>query len=209
MKKELIREAAIDVIAENGFTEATMEKIANKAGIAVGTIYNYYQRKEDILDYIFAVEYKKRVDFLIQLKKQDTHPLEKIRRLIGFHFAEVKKNPNLAKVILKEKNSVEQENLNGIRKFAELPRYLSEIIQEGINLGLIRQCDPEILSIILYGAIEALMSKFFVEGEELQSQNIYNRAANEITQLLWNGLVTKAVLNASGQDCCLREELNQ
>jgi len=48
-KKELIRQSAIDVIAEKGYFNTTAKIIAEKAGIAVGTIYIYFSNKEEIL----------------------------------------------------------------------------------------------------------------------------------------------------------------
>ena len=39
-KKEIIREAAIKVMAKKGFYNTKTSEIANEADVAVGTIYN-------------------------------------------------------------------------------------------------------------------------------------------------------------------------
>jgi len=44
-----IYEAAIHVFTEIGFAEATTEQIAEKAGVSIGTLYNYFINKEAIL----------------------------------------------------------------------------------------------------------------------------------------------------------------
>lgn len=44
-----ILDAAVKVFAEKGFHRATIPDIAKVAGIAVGTIYNYFGKKEDLL----------------------------------------------------------------------------------------------------------------------------------------------------------------
>lgn len=44
-----ILEAAVAVISENGFQKTTIRQIAQQAGIADGTIYNYFKNKEGIL----------------------------------------------------------------------------------------------------------------------------------------------------------------
>lgn len=41
--------AAIEVISEKGFQKTTVRQIARAAGIADGTIYNYFKNKDDIL----------------------------------------------------------------------------------------------------------------------------------------------------------------
>lgn len=53
-RRNLIIDAAIEVIAEQGFPRTTIKQIASKAGIADGTIYNYFKSKDDILMGIVA-----------------------------------------------------------------------------------------------------------------------------------------------------------
>lgn len=58
MKKEKpkynqILDAAVEVIAENGFHRSQVSKIAKKAGVADGTIYLYFKNKEDLLVSLF------------------------------------------------------------------------------------------------------------------------------------------------------------
>lgn len=48
-RKNQILEAATTVFAEKGFQRATIKDIAKMAGIADGTIYNYFQNKTAIL----------------------------------------------------------------------------------------------------------------------------------------------------------------
>lgn len=48
-RRNLIIDAAIEVISEQGFQRTTIKQIASKAGIADGTIYNYFKSKDDIL----------------------------------------------------------------------------------------------------------------------------------------------------------------
>ena len=52
-KKEKIILAAIQLINEVGFAEITMSKIAQKAGVAPGTIYVYFENKDDMLKKLF------------------------------------------------------------------------------------------------------------------------------------------------------------
>jgi AcrR family transcriptional regulator len=48
-RRNLILDAAIEIIAEQGFQRTTIKQIASKAGVADGTIYNYFKNKDDIL----------------------------------------------------------------------------------------------------------------------------------------------------------------
>jgi AcrR family transcriptional regulator len=44
-----IRRAALAVFSRKGYVGASIPEIARKAGVSVGTIYNYYKNKEDLL----------------------------------------------------------------------------------------------------------------------------------------------------------------
>ena len=48
-RQQQILEAALGVFSKHGFDRATIPDIAREAGIAVGTIYNYYESKRELL----------------------------------------------------------------------------------------------------------------------------------------------------------------
>src|SRR6185369_3740168 len=52
-KRERILRAAVDVFAQNGYFNAKVSEIAKAAGVADGTIYLYFDGKEDLLITIF------------------------------------------------------------------------------------------------------------------------------------------------------------
>ena len=98
-KKDLIRQAAVKVIAEGGYPLATTEKIAAEAGVAVGTIYNYFQNKEEIITGIFGGEYQKRNAFYKIIAQMELEPLDKIKSVVEMHFTGLDHHPELYRVI--------------------------------------------------------------------------------------------------------------
>ncbi|MGI9590870.1 MAG: TetR/AcrR family transcriptional regulator [Myxococcota bacterium] len=54
-RTEQILEAARRVIGKTGYAEASMERIAEEAGVARSTVYVYFQSKEEILHRCFAL----------------------------------------------------------------------------------------------------------------------------------------------------------
>jgi AcrR family transcriptional regulator len=59
-KKTLILETTLELISENGFHGTPISMIAEKAGIGAGTIYRYFENKEDLINELFK-EIKRRV----------------------------------------------------------------------------------------------------------------------------------------------------
>ena len=54
-RKAILR-AALELFAKHGFYKTTTKAIARKAGIAEGTLFNYFETKEDLALYFFEQE---------------------------------------------------------------------------------------------------------------------------------------------------------
>lgn len=54
--RQAILRAALEVFAEKGFYQATTKAISRKARIAEGTLFNYFETKEDLALYFFEQE---------------------------------------------------------------------------------------------------------------------------------------------------------
>ncbi|MBS2097685.1 TetR/AcrR family transcriptional regulator [Carboxylicivirga linearis] len=48
-RKQQIMNVALKVIADNGFSNASISRIAKEAGISKGLMYNYFESKEDLV----------------------------------------------------------------------------------------------------------------------------------------------------------------
>src|SRR2546430_6113454 len=54
--KEKILAAALELFRENGLDGTTTKQISKKAGIAEGTLFNYFKTKEDLALFFFQKE---------------------------------------------------------------------------------------------------------------------------------------------------------
>ncbi len=52
-KRDEIVRAALELIAEHGFHDAPMSMVANRAGVAVGTIYRYFENKDVLINELY------------------------------------------------------------------------------------------------------------------------------------------------------------
>ena len=187
-KKEIIRKAAIEVMAREGFYHATSDKIAAEAGISTGSIYYYFENKEEILAYIFQVEFEKRAHILKEIKKSSIHPLFKIKNMLEYHFEHVKEDDKVTKIILREKH-LPFSIPGGVKKLGGIPKFVQEILEEGKSSGQIRPCDTEVVSMAIFGIIESITGRYILEKDEGKESNILEKALQEITNLLWEGLL--------------------
>lgn len=54
IKRDLILKAALELFAENGFHNTTINSIAQKTSISSGLLYNYFESKDDLLKKIVS-----------------------------------------------------------------------------------------------------------------------------------------------------------
>ena len=95
-KYKQIIDAAVIVIAENGYHQAQVSKIAKEAGVADGTIYLYFKNKEDILISVFREKMAIFVTNLEVILEKDVDASEMLLKMITNHFKVLHEDPQLA-----------------------------------------------------------------------------------------------------------------
>src|SRR5215469_17143525 len=61
--KERILVAALELFREKGLEGTTTKQVSKKAGIAEGTLFNYFKTKEDLALYFFQKETENLIDW--------------------------------------------------------------------------------------------------------------------------------------------------
>ncbi len=157
-KRSLITEAAIAVFAERGFHQSRVSDIAERAGVADGTIYLYFKNKEDLLLSIFEEKMDVLLAGLRESLAETADPVDRIRRFASFHFRQVRENRAAAEVL--------QVELRLSNKFLKEYRpeklwaYLGvfgQIVREGQACGTFRaDLDPFVTMWAFFGALDEL-----------------------------------------------------
>jgi AcrR family transcriptional regulator len=65
-KKNRIIEAAIDEFSQNNFHKASVTNIIDKADIASGSFYQYFEGKEDLFKYIVEIVSRRKLEYIDQ-----------------------------------------------------------------------------------------------------------------------------------------------
>ena len=141
-KYHLILDAAITVFAKNGFFQSTVSQIAREAGVADGTIYLYFENKDDILFQFFAFKTKQIFDQFQKVVNEGVTAEAKLRNLIKTHLGEFQTNMDMAIVFQAETRQVRQSEairvhvLEIARKYREV---IGMIIEDGQREGAMRK----------------------------------------------------------------------
>ena len=95
-KYDKIIDAAVVVIAQNGYHQAQVSKIAREAGVADGTIYLYFKNKEDLLISLFQKKMGSFIDKTEEQIAKKENAMDKLFTLIDMHFKHLGSDYELA-----------------------------------------------------------------------------------------------------------------
>ncbi|MCM3587604.1 TetR family transcriptional regulator [Mesobacillus maritimus] len=133
-KYRQIIDAAVIVIAENGYHQAQVSKIAKQAGVADGTIYLYFRNKEDILISLFQEKMGNFIEIIEGKIAGKTTAVEKLLMLVESHLEWVAEDQHLAIVTqleLRQSNKELRQKINGVLK--GYLKLIDKIVIEGIE----------------------------------------------------------------------------
>src|ERR1043165_2021504 len=143
-----ILEAARKIFALKGFNDATVDDIAEAAGVAKGTVYLYYQSKRDV--YFAALKFgiaEMYSSLLQEVQKQST-PEEKLRALIAAKLTYFDENRDFFKIYYSELGNIPSAHPSGIDSefkslYQEQARLVETILREGARKKAVRTLRTE------------------------------------------------------------------
>jgi AcrR family transcriptional regulator len=154
-----IIEATFFCIALKGYSNITMQDIADSAGVSKGVIHYYFRNKEELF---LSVHAKLIGDLDTHIGKKvelaETPP-EKIRAIIESVFEKTKENKKFQVVLLDFwAHSTRSSRLKEatVNQYSRYRHTAKKIVAEGIEKGYFRQCDPARVASAIIGLIEGL-----------------------------------------------------
>ena len=155
-KKTQIYDSAKELFSLKGFKDTNVSDITKKAGVAVGTFYNYYSSKEKLFMDIFLDENVKLKKSCLQSIDLNNSPLEVVRQMLGLNVQGMKANPILREwynrsVFIRIEQIYREEN--GLENFDFLYDSFYEIILKWQEEGKMRRDIDSKMIMTIFAAI--------------------------------------------------------
>lgn len=185
-KYKQIIDAAIIVIAENGYHQSQVSKIAKQAGVADGTIYLYFKNKEEILVSVFEEKMEIFADNLKEIIQQEISSSEKLYKMIENHFMVLSSDHHLATVTqleLRQANLALRLRINAVlRNYLVL---LDTILKEGIEQGEFdHSIDIRLARQMVFGTIDETTTTWVMNEHKYDLVDL----TGKVHHLLLNGV---------------------
>ncbi|HEX5822723.1 MAG TPA: TetR/AcrR family transcriptional regulator [Solirubrobacterales bacterium] len=155
--RERIVTSARELIAEGGYVAAQVAAVADRAGVAVGTVYRHFPSKSDLNACVFREASQHEVDAMSEAIHETSGPAaERIAAGIEVFARRALRGKRLAWALLAEPvdPAVEAERLQFRHSYRDL---MAEVISEGIAGGDLPEQDVDATAAALIGAIGETM----------------------------------------------------
>ncbi len=186
-KRERILRAAVDVFAEFGYFNAKVAQIAKAAGVADGTIYLYFDGKEDLLITIFREHTR---NYLQSLERQLANvklPEERMRIAIRHHLETLGRDRALAVVSQVElRHSLKFMSLLSQQEVADYLNIIRKVVEHGQAEGVFRRnVHPKLVAKAVFGVLDEMVTSWML------SEKDYSLAdqADQVADLILTGLL--------------------
>ncbi|MCV0396705.1 MAG: TetR/AcrR family transcriptional regulator [Rhizobiaceae bacterium] len=160
-------EAAVQTVGELGYAGASVARITERAKVAQGTFYNYFDSRQDLLDQLLPAISNELLAYVRRrvLAAPDC-AVERERARMSAFFDFLQEKPQLYKMI--NQGRVQSPKGFAIHLNQATVTYMKAVEQER-RLGNLRLSDPEQIEVVahmLLGSREYLSERYcFVEGE--------------------------------------------
>ena len=152
-----ITTAARELIAEGGYVAAQVATVADRAGVAVGTVYRHFPSKSDLFAEVFREASQHEVDAMREAVRASAgSSAERITAGVEVFARRAMRGRRLAWALLAEPvdPAVEAERLHFRHSYRDL---MAGVIREGIDSGELPQQDVEVTAAALIGGIGETM----------------------------------------------------
>jgi AcrR family transcriptional regulator len=183
-----IAQAAKEVFAAWGYQRATLEEIAQRAGMSKATIYIYYKNKDDLFLHVFEELYNAVTDATAHEAGTSKSPLERLHGIVQSKMEFFERERDFFRIYLNEKHGLEvapkDPHKRALRDmYLQGVQTLAKVIQEGIDVGDIRPIESRRLAFFL----QEMMSTLLVQRIQGKAKTTVEEDVAQLLDLFLHG----------------------
>ncbi|MBW2029402.1 MAG: TetR/AcrR family transcriptional regulator [Deltaproteobacteria bacterium] len=186
-----ILEAALELFSEKGFHHVSMHEIARKAEFAIGTVYKFFENKEDLYKALVLEQAEKFHNALKQAIEEADEEIEKIRNYIRVKGEIFRANVSMIRLYFAETRGASFNVMAGLdstirERYGKFMQTLASVFESGIKKKLFKKiATPFYLAV----ALDSLTNAFLFLWLEDPEQHPYPEDPDVILNILFKGLV--------------------
>jgi AcrR family transcriptional regulator len=164
LSQEHLLDAAEEVFGRKGYHETTLKEVAELADFSVGSVYSFFENKDDLFRQIFV---RRGGEFMPEIREvlgaSDGDPLEQLHQLVDFQVSWFRLRPHFGRLYLRHSNAAAPASDAEVDRavadnYDESMRLQADLFRRGQVAGVFRAGDPEVLARLFSGLMSAFQS---------------------------------------------------
>jgi AcrR family transcriptional regulator len=165
LSRGLLLDAAEEVFGRKGYHDTTLKEVAELAGFSVGSVYTFFENKDDLFRQIFL---RRGAEFMAGmegvLSDGDDSPRAQLHALLDFQVGFFRTHPNFGRLYLQYANIAtlalvrEQVDEAVSERYDLAMRQQAALFRRGQRAGELRDGDPMVLSRLFSGLVASFQS---------------------------------------------------
>jgi AcrR family transcriptional regulator len=189
-RRRQILAAAKQVFAEAGYHGASIHAIIERAQIARGTFYLYFESKAavfaSILDEAMS-ELRARIHRIDTADADAAPPQVQLRAQMVATIQYVIDDRPLATLLMSAGGTPAAEATERLDQFfSEVRALIGRALEQGMELGLVRRCQPELVAAALLGLVRGTIEHLIRQGDAAAT---VDSAVNELILVALRGVL--------------------
>ncbi len=168
-RREEILKSAISAFSHKGYHNTSISDIIEKAGIARGTFYLYFENKRQIFDSVLdnlIIELDHCIK-KIELGQGLPNPLDQLKANLKRVLILFIENPELTRILLRHATGLDADLDRKITEFYKNWAYkIEDAIKLGIKMGIVRECSSALVSYCILGCIKEVIEHITLNRKE-------------------------------------------
>lgn len=163
--------AAGKVFDAHGYAATTMEAVADEAGVAKGSLYNYFDSKHALFSQLFAEVISGDEAEVEQLVAEAIPADEKLRKLIDNVFAQLERYTAIGALVLEFWATAAREKRGGEmsdmfeQMFSRWRRRIGAIVTQGIESGRFHaEINPDVAASLIVATVNGIVVQLILDA---------------------------------------------
>ena len=161
-RRDQILRNAKSVFARKGYHSAGVSDIIEKAGIARGTFYLYFEGKREVFGAILDILLKELEGLLqpVRLGRGEPEPLVQVRQNVSRVLRLVVDDPMIVRILFQQASALDARSQTTLHRFFDrVHAMIVRSLDLGIRLGILRRCDTSTVAACLFGAVREVVER--------------------------------------------------
>lgn len=152
LRRSEIISAAREVFALRGFAEATLDEIAERAEFGKGTLYNYFENKEELFEAVIVNSYEAITESAAEVLARETTLYAKFMAVADTLLTQLLRDAGVFMLIMREFNKpVAHSKI--VEHYPKLVALLNVPLQEAVTAGEVKECNTEEVAAVFISSI--------------------------------------------------------